>query len=79
MALGVAKLYVNMMVCGVVINSLEITLILQPAYSVVKVGVARAHENTIIVAMKTGFNPLGHAADSFIASRNFDDDFIANT
>jgi len=34
------------MVHGVAINFLKITLILQPARSDVKIGPARAHENT---------------------------------
>jgi len=37
-------MYVKTMVCGVAINSLEITLISQPAYSDVKIGPAGALE-----------------------------------
>jgi len=38
-----AMFYVKTMVCGVAINSLEITIILQPACNDVKIGLYRAH------------------------------------
>jgi len=41
---GVPTLYVKTMICGVVINSLEVTLILQPAHSDVKISPFRAQK-----------------------------------
>jgi len=46
MVCGVAMFY-NTNVCGVVINSLEITLILQPALSDVIIGPTGAHGNKL--------------------------------
>jgi len=43
MASDVAMLYAKTMVCGVAINSLKLTLNLQPARSDIKIGPARAH------------------------------------
>jgi len=39
--------YAKTMICGVAINSLEITLILQQARSDVKIGPDRAHGNRL--------------------------------
>jgi len=38
------------MVCGVAINSLEITSTVQPARNDVKIGPGRAHGNTLLVS-----------------------------
>jgi len=51
----VAMLYVKTIICGVAINSLEITLILQPACSDVKINLVRARENMLIVTKSVRF------------------------
>jgi len=43
--------YAKTMVCNVAINSLEITLILQPARSDVKIGPNRAHGSRLFVSL----------------------------
>jgi len=62
------------MVCGVAINYLEITLILQPARIDVKIGPARAHGNRLHDSMVywSCFNSLLRSVDTSLDKAFFD-------
>jgi len=56
------------MVCGAAINSLELTLILQPAHSDVKIGPGRAHGKILQVA---GYLLFENTSLGFVSLPNF--------